>query len=659
MAEDLKVKISADTASFDAGMAHVKKSVLKFSKLAAAAGVAAAAVFTGASIKSAMDFQSQLAQVSTMLDKNTMSYMPKFSKGLEDMSMRFGESTSTLSKGFYDILSASVAPSKAMNVLGVSAKAATAGLSDTGTAADAITTILNSYGMNADKAGGISDKLFSIVKRGKTTFAELAPSIGRVASTASMAGLNFDELGAAISTLTRAGISTDEAMTSISGVLRAFLKPTDDAQKVAHQFGFELSSNTLKSIGLIGVLKKLKGASAEQLATLFPNIRGLKGVAAALGDLKGITYDYNTILNSTGATQEAYNKITDTTAFRVKQLKASFNALKVATGKRIMPSFTPALIGVQGLITGLVELTNDTIDFGSQSANAGLKTITAFENISIAIVKTKGIFARMKVFMEQPIEVKAHVAENWFEKTFGKEGAEKSFEGFKTSAKAIGKAAEKSFEGFKTSLKKIGIVLPPHIVMPGVKIEESDLTKAKKVNDYYNKQKEITKHITDNEEKVREIFKKGKAEYQESIDKLNKEKIKSTSASEKSKKALDEYQKAEKEAAGGAQDLSKGLDEIGASALKSGNEIEKAKNKAESWHTYNIAGVSANRLLTYIGSLHPTTVQRHILEIQLKWNGRKIRIDQNAVYDQKLINEVGKQVIQQILSGRSLAFGGG
>jgi TP901 family phage tail tape measure protein len=114
------------------------------------------------------------------------------------MSIQFGEGTGTLAKGLYDILSASIPAEKALYVLSVSAKAARAGLTDTGVAADAITTILNAYGLSAEKAGDVSDWLFSVVKKGKLTFAELAPSIGMVATTASSAGVDLNELGAAL-----------------------------------------------------------------------------------------------------------------------------------------------------------------------------------------------------------------------------------------------------------------------------------------------------------------------------------------------------------------------------------------------------------------------------------------------------------------------------
>jgi len=300
-------------------------------------GIATAAF--AVSVKSAAKFEEELANVSTMLDKSAMKILPQYRDGLQDLSMEFGEATSTLSKGLYDILSASVPPEKALGVLAVSAKAASAGLTDTGVAADAVTTIMNSYGLEAEDAGMISDKLFAIVKRGKTTFGELAPSIGRVAATAAKSGLSFDELGATIATCTRAGINTNETMTSIAGVLKTFLTPQTEAADLAwNEFGLRLDTTTLKTIGLTGVMDKLKDASAEQLATIFGNIRGLKGMMAALGDAEGYAKDYALMLKSAGLTQEAFEKQSNTLAFQLKQLKETFNVVKVEIGTALVPT---------------------------------------------------------------------------------------------------------------------------------------------------------------------------------------------------------------------------------------------------------------------------------------------------------------------------------
>lgn len=281
-------------------------------------------------------FSKQMANVSTMLSGQAMSLMPRYAQEIRKMSKEFGEGTETLSKGLYDILSASIAPAKALDVLTVSTRAAKAGLTDTGIAADAITTILNSYGLSADHAADVSDKLFAIVVRGKTTFGELAPNIGKVAALAATAGESFSDLGAVIATMTRAGVQTEIAMTSLRAIILSFLKPQTDSVEMARKFGVELSSNTLRTIGLTGVIKKLKKATAEELAVIVPTSRAITGFAAAIQKAEGLASDYDFMLNSLGQTETAYQKIAATSAVKLEQLNQEWIDLKRSMGDIII-----------------------------------------------------------------------------------------------------------------------------------------------------------------------------------------------------------------------------------------------------------------------------------------------------------------------------------
>jgi len=359
----LTVRVDAETAGLSRGMkqasaqvntfgSSIQKGITRHAAGIRKTGMALAGLgmaMTGmamVSIKAAVDFEKELANVSTMLDDVSMKFMPAYAEGLRNMAKEFGQSTKTLSKGLYDILSASIPPAKALDVLAVSAKAAVAGLTETGITADAITTILNSYGFAAEDAGEVSDKLWAIIKKGKTTMIELAPSIGKVASIASTAGLNFNELGATLATLTRGGIKTDEAMTGVRAVMLAFLKPTDDAAKAAKEFGLELNSNTLRTKGLRGVIELLNNASAEQLARILPNVRGLAAMATALGDAAGWAESYEAMINSAGLTEEMFQKQTGALAFTFDQLKQEVTDAFRVIGTELLPIIKTELVPI-------------------------------------------------------------------------------------------------------------------------------------------------------------------------------------------------------------------------------------------------------------------------------------------------------------------------
>jgi len=235
--------------SIASGMRRILTGIKRTMKLMTVAVVAA----TGIAVKAFASFQAQIANVSTMLTKQTMHLIPTYATAILDMAKQFGASTKTLAEALYNILSASIAPEKAMKTLAVVSKAATAGLTEVGTAAYAITGILNAYGLSADKAGEVSDILFAAVKMGQTTFDQLSSSVGRATAIAASAGVSFEEVAAALATITRGGISTDEAVTSLRMAIIALQGNTEGAVKLAKQHGVTLSYEALQTKGLIGM----------------------------------------------------------------------------------------------------------------------------------------------------------------------------------------------------------------------------------------------------------------------------------------------------------------------------------------------------------------------------------------------------------------------
>jgi TP901 family phage tail tape measure protein len=272
-----------------------------------------------------------------MLDKTTMNVLPEYNKGLLDLSKRFGESTDTLSKGLYDILSASIDSAEALDVLEVASVAAAAGMTDTGTAADALTTLINAYGVSAEDAGYFSDILFATVKRGKTTMAELAPVIGTVATLASETGVSFKEVGAAIAVMTRKGIDTNRAMVALRSILAGLLKPSQEALETADELGISFGAQALAAEGLTGMMDKLAGYPPDVLVKLFPNRRAILGIVTTMGEMNGEIDTFNDLIAEGSPTLTAFAKQTDTFTFVARQMKQTIHAGAVTIGQEFLP----------------------------------------------------------------------------------------------------------------------------------------------------------------------------------------------------------------------------------------------------------------------------------------------------------------------------------
>ncbi len=319
------VELLLEQDSLLRGLANAEKRLRSFATAVDAYGrsllrlSAGGAAFFGAGAKAFGDFDRQMRMVSTML-KQPDQYMAGFRSGIRGLSQEFGESTATLSKGLYDILSASVPPEHAMGVLRETIKSARGGITDTATSTTALLSVLNAYGLSADHAGQVSDMLFQTVQRGVLTFPQLAEHIGDVTAIAAQAGLSMDEMGASLATMTRNGLQADTAVTALQNIMKDFLEPQAKAIAAARQYGVELNSNTLRTKGLLGVMQALAGATPEQMAEIFPNIRALRGILALRGDLPGLAKDMELMAGKAGATDTAFRKMAGGLNFAFSQL---------------------------------------------------------------------------------------------------------------------------------------------------------------------------------------------------------------------------------------------------------------------------------------------------------------------------------------------------
>lgn len=372
---ELVAIIGMDTKDFTKGLSQSEEKLQAFGKGLGKVGKMATMGFTlpvvaagTAATKMAMDFETQMTNVFTLMDEGTI-HSRDWKQEVLDLSKKVPQSTDVLSKGLYDIISAGIDAGSAIDVLAVASKSATAGVSDTATAVTAITSVLNAYGMEADQATDVSDILFTTIKYGVTTFPELSDAIGKVLSVAAAANVSFEEVGAALATMTKAGIDTNQATTALTGIISSFIRPTTEAKEVAAAIGFELSAVTLSTEGLQGALQLMMdkigltvdslmemegagkteeeimnnvatsiGLNIDQFATLIPNVRALKGMLALASQDGAVFNDMMTHMQDrTGATEVAFNKMAQTAQFEFDLAMSSVKATMIEIGQIILP----------------------------------------------------------------------------------------------------------------------------------------------------------------------------------------------------------------------------------------------------------------------------------------------------------------------------------
>ncbi|AWZ50032.1 phage tail tape measure protein (plasmid) [Clostridiaceae bacterium 14S0207] len=213
-------------------------------------------------IKASNDFQDGMAKVSTIADTTKVS-MDTLNKGVIDLSNQTGLSVNELAEAEYQALSASVDTGKVTEFLGVATKAAKGGFTDTATAVNGLTNVLNAYGMEADKANKIANQMLITQNLGKTTFGELSRSMGKVTPVAANLGVKTEELFSSLAVTTAQGLDTAESVTAIKAAMSNIIKPSKEASEAAEQLGIDFSVSALKSKGWIGFLKDVKKGLAN------------------------------------------------------------------------------------------------------------------------------------------------------------------------------------------------------------------------------------------------------------------------------------------------------------------------------------------------------------------------------------------------------------
>jgi len=389
MANVLVVELDLDTGKFEKNLkgstSTAKKAGGTMSRAFLGAGKAVGTFAIGVgvtSVKAFAEFEKELQNVNTLLGPKSEKTLENLKKKILALPPELGTATD-LTRGLYQTISAGIEPTKAIEFLTASAKAAKAGLTDTFTAVDAMTSVLNSYGLEASKATNISNLMFETVKRGKTTFPELASAIGKVAASAASVGLPFDKVAAALATMTKSGLSTAEAVTSLRAILTAVKKGAGDLQ--LKEAGIEIKQ--LQEVGFEEWLKRVKvaGEGAEAgLTEFFTRVEATTGLEILTGNLEVAEADFAAMgeaaKDSATTTEEAFEKTSSTVIAQADEIRASMEKIGIAVGEKLMPRVRDALNFMQEnmgsiqdtaeLLASVIEKTADGIKFISQGLGA-------------------------------------------------------------------------------------------------------------------------------------------------------------------------------------------------------------------------------------------------------------------------------------------------
>lgn len=348
LTKELKVKITADANGLKGALNGISSDISKVSKdfdglkkvgesvssvgKKLTAGLTLPIVGVGvASSKLSIDFEKSFAKVSTLLDSSSTDF-DKYKKDIKNASKEMGVSIDKYSEAVYQSISAGVDQAKAVEFTTQAVKLAKGGFTETATAVDLMTTIMNSYGDKAGDVNSIMDSLINTQNKGKTTVDELASSMGKIIPIANGLNVPFNTLNGAMASLTAGGIATAEATTYLKSMLNELGKGgTKVAGILKEETGksfSELMNEGMPLSEVLGILQSNAEANGLAFNDLFGSSEAATAALALMRD-GGADLDQKIkeITETTGSANEAFEKMEDTAGAK---LEKAFNSVKVS-----------------------------------------------------------------------------------------------------------------------------------------------------------------------------------------------------------------------------------------------------------------------------------------------------------------------------------------
>jgi len=364
----LFVDLEARSKKFDeamlkaGGSAKNLAAVIRAHPIAAAAALGAAFALVGAkAVKMASELENAFGEISTLVNTAEVDVGQLKKEMLELFAAMPVDELQDMSRGLYQIISASIPAAQSIDFLRVATEAAVAGLTSVEVSVDGLTTVVNAWARDNITATEVADQMFTAVRFGKTTFDEIATSVGRVAGLAATMGISFKDVLANATALTLGGVDMELAMRSIRQTLANVIRPTSALKTQFPEIAKTFNRTKLEADGLTKFMVDLAEAlkdNEDAAVLMFQDVNALNAALQLTGqDGKRVIRLMGEMERSTGAAGTAFAKMEGTTKNLTKQLKNQFGVVMISLGESILPTVNKSLqvmVNLMSLLNGEV-----------------------------------------------------------------------------------------------------------------------------------------------------------------------------------------------------------------------------------------------------------------------------------------------------------------
>ena len=316
------------------------------------------------------DYQKELTKTFTLLPEITEEGMDRMSRDVKRFCKDMNVLPEEVLPALYQAISASVPESEVFDFLEVARKSAVGGVTETNTAVDVLSSVVNAYGSEVISANEASDLMFMAMRKGKTTFEEMASNMYSVLPSAKALEVPFENITAGLATMTAMGTPTAQATTQLG---RMFLEFSKEGTRASEIF-LEATGRTFKQFIAEGnnlqdaltVMESVANSAGMEINNLFSSAEAGNAALALTG--KGaikFAEDLKAMEESAGATEAAYEKMSGTISFILDGIKAKIAVFKLNIAEKYFPEIQDAIAKVDESFDRLEQ--NGSLDRLAQS----------------------------------------------------------------------------------------------------------------------------------------------------------------------------------------------------------------------------------------------------------------------------------------------------
>lgn len=312
-----------------------------------------------AGVKVAGDFESGMANISTLVDTAKENIGEMGQKVLE-IGGRLPVALNDLTSALYDVRSAGIDASDAMSVLENSGRLAVAGLGTTQESVDLVTSSINAFNLKGEQQARLYDIIFKAVKNGKTTISQLAQGFGAVAGTVANANVEIDDYFASVAALTTTGLPAAQAHTQIRAAISGLTRETKESARMFKKLGAENFADLVeKSGGLVGAFERIKEYAKGDDAALLKLLGSVEALNAVLGLAGEQNEKYQQTLddmrNGANAVDEAFDKQAQDFNKQMAMVGNSLKGLLVPLTSALLPVLKEVIAQVKPIVAAMTD----------------------------------------------------------------------------------------------------------------------------------------------------------------------------------------------------------------------------------------------------------------------------------------------------------------